>query len=441
MQGIVLMVVVLGASGLKNVGVTFGPKNCVSLSRSSAGSCVLSTECEGIDISAVEFAFDCIAQSGSGDIVRHSFGIGGFEVSEEFDTEVKCGRCSHPLPAGEKPKVEAVFKKVVPAPAKKVEVVTAPAPVKVVPAPVKVAPAPVAKHEESIPGAVVFRAQAGVKAKGQAKAAATAKMWPFTASKPEKPDAVKYGPNGCVSTWRSDAGHCMMATDCKGSNISNYEFGLVCVDKSGSPVKHLFGKDSFDAEESFDTLIKCNQCLGLEDVPSQVALSGEVASMAKDISNLKDVLKNISVNVQMLNAKVFPTPPSAPAPAPAPAPAAEAPKAKALLLHRAVSHHKHHGNLRRSHRHHHRRRDDDDDEDEEDEDDDRRYSRDEDEEEPQQVQAAPVVQVAPVVQAVQAAPVQVTVDSAEPVAQKTVPLNEASGSKTDDDDDDTEGED
>jgi len=437
MQGIVLMAVVLGASGLKSVGVTFGPKNCVSLSRSSAGSCVLSTECEGIDISAVEFAFDCIAQSGSGDIVRHSFGIGGFEVNEEFDTEVKCGRCSHPLPAGEKPKVETVLKKVVPPPAA-VKVVQKPAPVKVAPAPVE---QPKAKHEESIPGAVVFRAQAGVKAKGQAKAATTAKMWPFSGSKAEKPDAVKYGPNGCVSTWRSDAGHCMMATDCKGSNISNYEFGLVCVDKSGSPVKHLFGKDSFDAEESFDTLIKCKQCLGLEDVPDQVALAGEVASMAKDITNLKDVLKNISVNVQMLNAKVFPTPPAAPAPAPAPAPA-EAPK-KALLLHRAVKHHKHHGNLRRSHRHHHRHRDDDDDEDEDDEDDDRRYSRDDDDEdEPEQVQAAPVVPTAPVVQAVQAAPVQVPVEVlAEPVAQKTVPLNEASQTKTDDDDDDADGED
>jgi hypothetical protein len=75
---------------------SFGPKNCVMLSRSAGGSCVITTDCEGIDISKAEFAFDCMDQGNKGDIVRHSFGVGGFEANEEFDTEVKCGRCASP---------------------------------------------------------------------------------------------------------------------------------------------------------------------------------------------------------------------------------------------------------------------------------------------------------------------------------------------------------
>merc|ERR1719201_70235 len=189
-------------------------------------------------------------------------------------------------------------------------------------------------------------------------------------------DVVRYGPNDCVSTYKSKEGHCIMQTNCKKADIANYEFGLVCVDKTGSPVRHLFGKDSFDAEETFDTLVKCDQCLGLEDIPDSIALNGEVAGMAKDISNLKDVLKNISTNVQMLNAKVFPAPP-APAPAPGPAVAKSAAPAAAALVHHRT-HHRHvhkKRNLRHSHkRHHHRRHEDDDDDDDDDDDydDDRR---------------------------------------------------------------------
>merc|ERR1719201_3146253 len=130
-------------------------------------------------------------------------------------------------------------------------------------------------------------------------------------------DTVRYGPNDCVSTYKSKEGRCIMQTDCKKADIANYEFGLVCVDKTGSPVRHLFGKDSFDAEETFDTLIKCDQCLGLEDVPDTVALAGEVATMGKDSGQLKAVMRNISINVQMLNEEVFPKKAAAPAPGPA----------------------------------------------------------------------------------------------------------------------------
>merc|ERR1719199_1574197 len=117
-----LLVLAQCAGALTSVGVSFGPHNCVRVSRSAAGSCVITTDCEGVDISQTEFAFDCHGQSMSGDVVRHSFGVGGFEASEEFDTEVKCGRCANAVQSNSQvPKPKATVKKV--------EAVLKPAPV------------------------------------------------------------------------------------------------------------------------------------------------------------------------------------------------------------------------------------------------------------------------------------------------------------------------
>jgi len=303
--------------------VGFGPQNCVSLTRSAdGGSCVISTDCEGADLSTTEFSFDCIRQGG--EIVRHSFGTGGFDPSEEFDTQVKCKSCETTSPA------DVVMKEAIQAP-------------------VKTAQLKKAKEEvhQTVPAPVVFtvRARNSNKAASQGASAGTAQVsaqadakasfWPFSGSSAtassSEPEVVKYGPNGCVSTWRSSEGHCIIRTNCAkgGESFSKYEFGLVCVDKVGSPVRHLFGRDSFDAEETFDTLIKCDKCLGLEDIPDAVALNGEVVTLSKDISNLKDVMKNISINVQMLNAEVFKSAPAAAAPAPA-----------AALLHHSTAYHR-----------------------------------------------------------------------------------------------------
>lgn len=87
--------------------------------------------------------------------------------------------------------------------------------------------------------------------------------------------------------------------------------GIVCVDKGGQPVRHLFGKRSFEPEETFDTLITCDQCLGLEDMPEKSSedseLIGEISSLAKDVKSLKDTTKNLTVNVNLLNKKIFPS--------------------------------------------------------------------------------------------------------------------------------------
>jgi len=340
--------------------VDFGPQNCVSLSRSAAGSCVLSTDCEYVDITKTEFAFNCVTGDG---IVRHSFGTGGFDASEEFDTDVKCDRCDKPAPIETLPAKPALKKKKTKRRHHEE---------------VKVQPKerPAAKMLNAVPGAASFTAQRRAGQQQQSAAGANAKaqtqFWPFTGTGSVVQDVARYGPNGCVSTYKNAEDHCIVQTDCEKSNMKKYEFGIVCVDKTGAPVRHLFGKDSFDSVETFDTLIKCDQCLGLEDVPDDVAMNGEINVLSGDVSNLKDMMKNISINVKMLNAEVFKA-----GPAPAPAPAAGAPAAKApkALLNHHVEHHTQaviKSNLRHSNKH---REEDDDDSDDDDEDDDRFYGR------------------------------------------------------------------
>jgi hypothetical protein len=96
-----------------------------------------------------------------------------------------------------------------------------------------------------------------------------------------------------------------MQTRCQGVNIDDYSFGLVCVDKAGVPVRHLFGKGSFDPEETFDTLIACDQCLGLEDIPDAIAMNGQVLALSEEIRSLKRMMVNISRNLAGLQQVVF----------------------------------------------------------------------------------------------------------------------------------------
>jgi len=380
-------VLVTGASVKRTVvaGVNFWPGGCVAVTRSPAGTCVINTDCEGSDISQTEFAFDCVGKG----IVRHSFGVGGFEGSEEFDTDVKCNHCRAASPSKARPQPVNLHEEV---PVQEKEAKETKGTKDATEDKTEeTADAEEAKEAEKEEAAKVIKktekeeAEKKIPVKKESKApgdgtkpkektADAGFSFPWS-SKPDEPvKGVKYGPKGCVSVSRNTQGHCVMETRCKGVDMDNYEYGVVCVDQVGSPVKHLFGKDSFDPEENFDTLIKCKKCLGLEDIPDAVTLAGEVATMAKDIHSINDVMKNISINVNMLNERVFPQA-AAPAPAAAsPAAAAaeeeaEAP-AKPVALHAESlrsfghGHHKkkhhlrHHGHHKK--KHHHRHYDDDD---------------------------------------------------------------------------------
>merc|ERR1711981_844784 len=95
---------------------------------------------------------------------------------------------------------------------------------------------------------------------------------------------------------------------------------MLCVQNTttGENVKHLFGKGSFDKEEEFDTLIKCEQCLGPKADPAPAAaatpanadpeklvekvnnLVAEVGTMTTDMGKLKEEVKSLNEKVPKL---------------------------------------------------------------------------------------------------------------------------------------------
>merc|ERR1719213_347004 len=127
----------------------------------------------------------------------------------------------------------------------------------------------------------------------------------------EDAKAVKYGPGNCVSTWRDEkSGHCFVKTDCTGKDTTEYMFGLICEDDSGK-TRHLFGKDSFDAQETFDTLIPCKTCLALDNVTKateleaeNVELAKEVNALAAEVGAIKKTFQGIEEDVTKLNEAV-----------------------------------------------------------------------------------------------------------------------------------------
>merc|ERR1712216_427481 len=97
---------------------------------------------------------------------------------------------------------------------------------------------------------------------------------------------AKFGPNNCVSTWRdAKTAHCIVQTACQGQSTTDYQFGLIC-DGSGGPVLHLFGKNSFEAVETFDTLIPCTQYLALDAIPEDVQLAQEINELGVAVKGM-----------------------------------------------------------------------------------------------------------------------------------------------------------
>jgi hypothetical protein len=246
----------------------FGPSNCVSLSRSSAGTCVVSTKCGEQDLSSFDISFECVTESGR---QMHSLGAGSSDSEEVYDTDIKCQEC-------------------LPPPSK----------------------APAAQAGVSLAAISVSREVAKVHEK------------PAKVSEEAPPKAEWYGPEECVGVWRDEkSGTCVMQTDCdKDTQLDVYEFGLICNDKGltkDEMTRHLFGTGSFAHKETFSTLIKCDECLALDEY-----MDGNkgVAVLTKMVKGMKEDLKGVSSSVVKLSAEVFP---KQGAPGPAPAAAAPAP--------------------------------------------------------------------------------------------------------------------
>jgi len=285
------------------IAESYGPNNCVSITRSQQGSCVITTNCgEGDDLGKLEFAFDC---QNAASLQKHSFGVGGFDQQEEFDTNIKCSQCHVPekLQHRKPHKPHKVLQK-----KKAHEVVKKKADIHI----------PSAGHH-SAAHTPHHSWHENVHALHAAQSKTEAKQSKFD------DDLVdKYGPGDCVETWRGTTGTCTVRTRCKDQDVSNYDFGMLCVQNtsSGENVKHLFGKGSFDKEEEFDTLIKCEQCLGLKADPAPADpapaatpaanadpeklvekvnnLVAEVGTMTTDMGKLKDEVKSLNEKVPKL---------------------------------------------------------------------------------------------------------------------------------------------
>jgi len=263
----------------------YGPNGCVALTKSSTATCVLKTNCRGMDLHAFEFAFDCV--SASDDVVRHSYGLGGFDEAEEFDSGVQCDRCETGA--------EAIFA----ARGRQQKDHQRGAPPAPVPRAAAIADQVAARPTQKLPTLLAPLALAGnsvaakvstVHAKAVAGAAAHGPV-------------SKYGPDACVSTWRAPKGNCMMETKCRQTDIDAYEFGLVCVDSKGVLARHVFGQDSFDPEEMFDTQIECAQCLALNEVPTQ-SLVAQPTDKAATIATLSAEVTELSQYMRMVQGMI-----------------------------------------------------------------------------------------------------------------------------------------
>jgi len=242
-------------------GLQLGPEGCVSLVRSPMGTCVIRTNCEGVNTEGFEFALDC--ENGPDDIVRHSFGFGGFDAVEEFDTSIACKHCN--------------------AVDKDPEAVVAEAEQEAEEVDAKKDPTPASQSEE-VDGTVVLVSRA-----------------------PPKKGVAKYGPGKCVSTWKDqNTSRCIMQTKCQKSEVSGYEYGLICEDEKGNQIQHLFGTGSFEMEETFDTLIVCDKCRGMDGnfTAAPPLNATEVQELADNVKKLDTRLKNIAKQVTRLNEKV-----------------------------------------------------------------------------------------------------------------------------------------
>jgi hypothetical protein len=292
----------------------YGPSSCVNVEQTETGTCVLRTACDPtIDLEKTEFAFLCVLKDG--EVQKHSYGTGGFGSEETFDTSVKCERCLLPTMALSLEKAEVVDEDAGGAPAA--------APAAAAPADKAAAPAAPAAPVPSLPIDLHHDHLTG---KNQSKREGYLKkvyaVHTNTSSMNTTGKASKYGPDGCISTYVSPKNTCMMKTDCQkqADSLKNYDFGLTCVDDEGKSVRHLFGTNSFDPEETFDTLIDCKMCIGLDvsKMEKKESLAAAVGKLRAEVKELSKGMKDIKADVEKLNGEVFKGK-AAPAPAPAPA--------------------------------------------------------------------------------------------------------------------------
>jgi len=227
---------------------TFGPNSCASVARSAKGSCVITTQCGSANISSLEFAFVCYNPGTSVPHALHSFGIGGFEANEVFDSGVRCQRCS------------------------------------------------------TVQNAFAGFDQTSMNLARSLPLGHTAPSGDLGTLREMTPqEAAFYGPKACISTFRSPAGTCIVQTRCGTTDISIYDVGITCLDKSGDYTRYLFGKGNFEKEETFDTRIECEVCLGVGAESGDQQIHGVLPKqLVEDVNTLKDEVLALKLEVRAL---------------------------------------------------------------------------------------------------------------------------------------------
>lgn len=245
------------------VGVArFGPKHCVSVARSDkTGTCVLRTNCEGLDLEQVEFSFTCQLP---GVLQKHSFGKGGFDAIEEFDTSVKCDSCGLPQEVARSLKKAAflnatptkVLEKTVSAAVVQKETTTTTTTTVIYPS-VSYGPGNCIETWLKTDNATVTAGVAAAAPAVAVPAAAPAGSAPPAEAPPAETPPAEAPPaeappaeapaflQSNTTATDGEKGVCFVRTRC--SAIADdvwqeYPVGVIALDRNGVPVRHLFGR-------------------------------------------------------------------------------------------------------------------------------------------------------------------------------------------------------
>eukprot|EP00929_Paragymnodinium_shiwhaense_P076093 TRINITY_DN3903_c0_g1_i1.p1 TRINITY_DN3903_c0_g1~~TRINITY_DN3903_c0_g1_i1.p1 ORF type:complete len:672 (-),score=192.22 TRINITY_DN3903_c0_g1_i1:8-2023(-) len=351
------------AEALPGSTVTFGPNNCVTLYRSVDRTCVMKTNCDPNQLTGYDFGLTCVNKDGSP--VVHLFGEAAFGPKESFDTLITCDSCLPPLqsnmaltlPSAD-PQNPPVQVKIVPVMQRSAPMLSEP-PQSPAPAPAQ-APGgqpgsdmfkPEVKELEKVDQELPHEAAAGLRKlenpNGIAKETGETPVEnlvnqvvpglvptvPPNQLQPVDADSVVfYGPSRCVGVYKAQNGHCVVQTKCANTNTKQYNFGMICKQPDGSMAKHEFGEDSFDKEETFDTLLKCDDCLGLEEEEAKKEGDPEeVKKLEAEMSDMKSMMGTMMQNMQNLQAELAASRGANAAPAPA-----GSAQATVLAAHRVV---------------------------------------------------------------------------------------------------------
>lgn len=127
----------------------------------------------------------------------------------------------------------------------------------------------------------------------------------FAKPSPAEEVAHRYGPHGCVKTFLAERSRtCIVKTECSTSpGFAEFDMGFRCASASdgsddSTAVVHLFGAQSFAAEETFDTKIGCAKCLPLEDKHQTVNdLASEVVSLRQNLAAVSSSMDGLQQKV------------------------------------------------------------------------------------------------------------------------------------------------